>query len=130
MLLASGGQEDKKKDKWRRFGRRCLSGKWHLPFIPQIVESRGKGPSSFFCFDIWDLVDEAIFKFLLDQLLGNFRVLVRAESNCLWRFVILGCLLVLLCWFPIIPHVGFWRKLLKVYPLEVGWRYLHLDALK
>ncbi len=36
----SGGQVDRKKETCRRLGKCCFSGKLHLPFIPQIVESR------------------------------------------------------------------------------------------
>ena len=39
----SGGHVDRKWDTWRRFGSLCFSGRsgrWHLPFIPQMVESR------------------------------------------------------------------------------------------
>ena len=34
------GDVEKNRDTCRRLGRCCFSGIWHLPFIPQIVESR------------------------------------------------------------------------------------------
>ena len=35
----SGGQVEKNPETCLRLGRRCFSGRWQRPFIPQIVES-------------------------------------------------------------------------------------------